>query len=64
MTNQCSNDELLQFLFRVSGFVIPSSFVLRALSLPILFNVAAQIARFVPEMSFNGSPDVRTQTRC
>jgi hypothetical protein len=50
-----------RLLFGLSGcFVID----IPASSLPILFNVPAQIARFVPEMSFNGSPDVRTKTRC
>jgi hypothetical protein len=39
-----------------SGFVLLSSFDIRASSLSILFNVPAQIARFACEISFNTCP--------
>jgi hypothetical protein len=37
MTNQRSNEELFPEAFRVSGFVIPSSLVIRASSFVIAF---------------------------
>ena len=47
------------------SFGLCASFVIRhsCFVIAILFNLPAQIARFVPEMSFNGSPDVRTKSR-